>query len=83
MMAYEGVEEQLHVFLISALHDSGWSVSHPGCFTSKERAKSTLCRECWVGPRARLDALDKRKSPGHGLVTTLTELSQLLFNVKP
>jgi len=77
MMAYGEDEAQLPVFLISALHGSDWSASHPGCFTSN------LCRGRWVGPRARLDALDERKPPGHGLVTTPTELPQLLFNVKP
>jgi hypothetical protein len=74
MMAYGRVEVQLHVFLIPALHGSDWSASYPGYFTSKERAKSTLCRGHWMGLRARLDVLDKRKSLGHGLVTTLTEL---------
>jgi hypothetical protein len=36
------------------------------------------------GPRARLHALQKRKSPGHGLVTTLSYLSSyLMSNHKP
>jgi len=52
MMAYGGVEAQLPVFLISALHGSYWSASHPRCFISKERATFTLSTGRWVCPRA-------------------------------
>jgi len=38
-----------------------WSALHPGCFTSREGACSTHWVGGWVGPRAGLDAVVKRK----------------------
>jgi hypothetical protein len=43
-------------FLTSALDGGEWSVSRPGRFTLGERAPGTHWIECWVGPRAGLDA---------------------------
>lgn len=37
------------------------SVSHPSCFTSRERVPITCLVEDWVGLRANLDALHKIK----------------------
>jgi hypothetical protein len=49
--------------LTSALDGGEWSVSRPSCFTSRERAPGTHWIGGWVGPRAVLDAVVKRKIP--------------------
>jgi hypothetical protein len=40
-----------------------WSVSHPGLFTPRKRAPGTYWIGGWVGRRAVLDAVVKRKIP--------------------
>jgi hypothetical protein len=40
-----------------------WSASHPGRFTPRERAPGTHWIGGWLGPRAVLDAVMKRKIP--------------------
>jgi hypothetical protein len=47
--------------LTSALDGDEWSASHPGRFTPRERAPGTHWIGGWVGPRAVLDAVVKRK----------------------
>jgi hypothetical protein len=47
--------------LTSALDGDEWSASHPGRFTPKERASGTHWIGGWMGPRAVLDAVVKRK----------------------
>jgi hypothetical protein len=47
--------------LTSALDGGEWSASCPGCFTPRERASNTHWTGGWVGPRALLDELVKRK----------------------
>jgi hypothetical protein len=47
--------------LTSALNGGEWSASRPGRFTSKERAPGTHWIGGWVGPRAVLDAVVKRR----------------------
>jgi hypothetical protein len=70
-----------------------WSASHSSHLTPRKRASETHCIEGWVGPRARLGMVVKRKipgpcrelNPGHpacSLVTILTELFQLLKTYK-
>jgi hypothetical protein len=49
--------------LTSALDGGEWSASRPGRFTSRERTPVTHCIGGWVGPRAVLDAVVKRKIP--------------------
>jgi hypothetical protein len=49
--------------LTSTLDGGEWSASRPGRFTLRERVPSTLCIGGWVGPRAVLDAVVKRKIP--------------------
>jgi hypothetical protein len=56
MKMYVGVEVQLHVFLTSVLVVGEWSASRPGRFTP-----GTHWIGSWVGPRAGLDYVDKRK----------------------
>jgi hypothetical protein len=48
-----------------ALDGGEWSASHPRCFTPRERAPSTHWIGQWVGPRAGLDEMEKRKIPIH------------------
>jgi hypothetical protein len=48
---------------ILALDGGEWSASRPGRFTPRERAPGTHCIGGWVGPRAVLDAVVKRKIP--------------------
>jgi hypothetical protein len=49
--------------LTSTLHGGEWSASHPGLFTPRERAPGTHWIGDWVGHRAVLDAVVKRKIP--------------------
>jgi hypothetical protein len=48
-------------FLTSALAGGEWSTSRPGRFTPGERAPCTHWIGGWVGPRADLDDVEKRK----------------------
>jgi hypothetical protein len=59
-MAYGGVDVWIHIFLTSALVGGEWSASHPGRFTSGERALGTLLIGGWVDPGAGLDDVEKR-----------------------
>jgi hypothetical protein len=49
--------------LTSALDGGEWSASSPGRFTPRERGPGTHWIGGWVGPRAILDAVMKRKIP--------------------
>jgi hypothetical protein len=49
--------------LTSALDGGEWSASRPGRFTPTERAPGTHWIEGWVGSRAVLEAVAKRKIP--------------------
>jgi hypothetical protein len=49
--------------LTSALDGGEWSASRPGRFTPRETAPGTHRIGGWVGPRAVLDAVVKRKIP--------------------
>jgi hypothetical protein len=57
------VEVQLHAFFISALDGGEWSASRPGSFNHRETALGTHWIGGWVGPRAVLDVVVKRKIP--------------------
>jgi len=46
-----------------ALDEGEQLVSHPGHFTPREKATHTHWVGGWVGPRAILDAVAKRKTP--------------------
>jgi hypothetical protein len=48
-------------FLTSALDGGEWLASRPGSFTPGERAPGTHWIGSWVGPRAGLDDVEKRK----------------------
>jgi hypothetical protein len=51
--------------LPSALDGGEWSALRSGRFTPKERAPSIRWIGGWVGSRAALDAVVKRKIPSH------------------
>jgi hypothetical protein len=61
MKAYGGVDIYIHIFLASALVGGEWSASRPGRFTLGEGAPGTHWIGDWVGPRAGLDDVEKRK----------------------
>jgi hypothetical protein len=63
MKAYWGVEVYPHAFFTLALDGGEWSASRFGRFTSRERAPGTHWIGSWVGSRAGLDAVVKRKIP--------------------
>jgi hypothetical protein len=51
--------------LTSALDGGEWSASRPGRFTPRQRDPGTHWMGEWVGPRAVLDAMVKKKIPSH------------------
>jgi hypothetical protein len=60
--------------LTSALDGGEWSASHPGRFIPRERAPGTYRTGGWVGPRAVLDEVVKRKIPSptvHNIITII------------
>jgi hypothetical protein len=59
MKAYGGVG--VHVFLTSTLAVGEWSASRSGCFIPGERAPGTHWIGDWVGLRASLGTVEKRK----------------------
>jgi hypothetical protein len=61
MKAYGGVDIKIHIFLTSALAEGEWSASRPCRYTPEERALGTHWRGGWVGPRAGLEDVEKRK----------------------
>jgi hypothetical protein len=50
-----------HIFLTTALVGGEWSASRSGRFTPGERTPGTHWIGGWVGPRAGLDTVEKRK----------------------
>jgi hypothetical protein len=62
MKTYGVVEVQFHAFLTSALDGGERLASRPGRFTHRERTPCTHCIGGWMGPRAGLDAVAKRKN---------------------
>jgi hypothetical protein len=58
MKTYGGMEVYLQAFLTSALDGGEWSASSPGSFT-----RGTHWIRVWVGPRAVLDMVTRRKHP--------------------
>jgi hypothetical protein len=61
MKEYWGVDVRLHAFMTSALGGGTWSASSPGRFTPSERVPDTHWIGGWVGSKANLDAVVKRK----------------------
>jgi hypothetical protein len=63
MKMYWGAQVQLHIFLTSALDGGEWSASRAGRFTPRVTSPGTRWIGGWVGPRASLDTVSKRKIP--------------------
>jgi hypothetical protein len=63
MKAYGGVDILTHIFIISALAGGERSATRPGCFTPGAIAHGTHWIGGWVGLRACLDDVEKRKIP--------------------
>jgi hypothetical protein len=61
MKAYVGVDIQIHIFLTSALLGGEWSASRLCRCTPRERTPGIHWIVGWVGPRARLDDVEKKK----------------------
>jgi hypothetical protein len=61
MKAYGGVDVWIHIFLNSALTGGEWSASLPCRFTPGERGPGTHWIAGWVGSRAGLDDMEKKK----------------------
>jgi hypothetical protein len=61
MKAYGGVDIEIRIFLTSALAGGEWSASRPCRFTPGEIDASTHWIGDWVGPRAGLNDVEKRK----------------------
>jgi hypothetical protein len=61
MKTYGEVAVTLHVFLTAAIDVDKWSASRPGRFTPGERGPYTHWIGGWVGARAGLDVVAKRK----------------------
>jgi hypothetical protein len=55
------VDVYIHIFLTLALTGGEWSASCPCRFTPGERAPGTHLIGGWVGPRAGLGEVEKRK----------------------
>jgi hypothetical protein len=77
-------------FLTSAFDGSGWSASGPGSFASAYTATGTRCVGGWVGPRAGLDAVERRiiscpcqkSNPGSSVVQPVVQsLYQMSYQV--
>jgi hypothetical protein len=60
MKAYGGVDVYINIFLTSALVGGEWSALLPGCFIPGE-TPGTHWIGGWVGLRAGLDDVEKRK----------------------
>jgi hypothetical protein len=56
-----GVDVQIHIFLTSVLAGGEWSVSHPGLLISEESVTGSHWIGAWLGPKACLNDLEKRK----------------------
>jgi hypothetical protein len=69
--------------LTSALDRGVWSASRPGHFTPRERNPGTHWIGGWVGARAGLDALSKRKFPAPAGNPTLNIQSSSLYTDWP
>jgi hypothetical protein len=67
-------------FLTSALDGGEWSASRPGRFAQGERAPDSNWIGGWMGPRAGLNAVEKRKSSApQGIKPRPSSLYQLSY----
>jgi hypothetical protein len=61
MKMYWGVDVWIHIFLTLALVGGEWSASRPSRFTPIDRVPGTHWIGGWVGPRAGLEDVERRK----------------------
>jgi hypothetical protein len=61
MEAYAEVDAQTQVYFTSPLVGNEWSALRPDRFIPEERAPSTHWIGGWVGPKAGIDDMEKRK----------------------
>jgi hypothetical protein len=61
MKTYEGVNVLIHIFFTPSLFGGEWSDSRSDRFTTGERVPGTHSIAGWMGPRAGLDDVEKRK----------------------
>jgi hypothetical protein len=61
MKANGGMDAEIHIFLTLALVGGEWWASHPSHVNPGERAPSTHLIGGWVGRRADLDDVERRK----------------------
>jgi hypothetical protein len=74
---------QLSTFLTLALDRGEWVASHPGCFIPRKRTIGTHWIGGWVGPRASLDMVSKRKKiPSLPLPEIKPQLSKCYVSVQ-
>jgi hypothetical protein len=64
--------------LTSAVDGGEWSASHPDRFTPREGDPGAHWIGDWVGPRAVLNAVVKRKIPGPRNMVVSTGIIQLI-----
>jgi hypothetical protein len=92
MKTYGVVKVKLHAFLTSALDGGEWSASRPDPFTPG-KDPGTHVIGGWLGPRAGLDAVVKRRNPyfcreskpsrpARSLITILAEVRWLNFRLE-
>jgi hypothetical protein len=61
MKTYGGIDVKIQIFLTSSLVGGDCLASRPGPFTPWESSPLIHCIGVWVGPRAGLDDVVKRK----------------------
>jgi hypothetical protein len=61
MNTYGAVEVKLHAFIILVLPGCKELLSRDDCSIPEERVRGTHWVGCWMGPRAGLDMMAKRK----------------------
>jgi hypothetical protein len=82
MKTNEGVEVQLHEFLILAVDGGECSTSRPSRFTPRVKAPGAHWIEGRVGPRAFLDAVVNTKiipAPNGNRIPALQAVAQSLY----
>jgi hypothetical protein len=58
---YGEVKVQLCAFLTLVTDGGKWSASHPSCFTHREEVPRAQWIEDWMGSRAGLNVVEKRR----------------------
>jgi hypothetical protein len=75
------VEVWLHPFFTSALDGGKWSASRPGSFSPREKVPGTHWVGDWMGPKAGLDTVVRRKIPSTCQDSNLQSSSPALYHL--